>query len=147
MGPPPEGPNPLRPYYIPPSIGLPASPSHTTPAAASGPSGEKLSLGSSARDILSDLDYSNYLGDSSPSISELTKDLFDKALWKYSSVLMAQPFEVAKIILQVYVPQDAREGMPETDERRRRNQGIRENYFEDVSLCSFNMLLLVDSGN
>ena|SRR5947207_14549527 len=140
MGSPAPGPNPLRPYYIPPSIGLPASPSHVPAAATSGPSGAKTSFGSSARDILPDLDYSDYLGDSSPSISELTKDLLDKALWKYSSVLMAQPFEVAKTILQVYVPQDVRGGMPEPDERRRRSQGFRGNYYEDVGLCGFDIL-------
>jgi fusion and transport protein UGO1 len=141
MGTLPNGPNPLRPYYIPPSIGSPASRSHIPAAATSGPSGAKTGFGSSARDILSDLDYSDYLGDSSPSISELIKDLLDKGFWKYCNVLMAQPLEVAKTILQVYIPQDVQEGRPETDERRRRSQGFREHHLEDVGFRDLDVQL------
>ena len=61
----------------------------------------KPSFGTSARDILSDLGYSEYLSDASPSAAEVIKGLVDQALWKYSSVLLAQPFEVAKTLLQV----------------------------------------------
>ncbi|KAI9869842.1 MAG: hypothetical protein M1823_008934, partial [Watsoniomyces obsoletus] len=32
--------------------------------------------------------------------------LLDQAVWKYAGVLMAQPFEVAKMILQVRVAQE-----------------------------------------
>ena len=34
------------------------------------------------------------------------KTLVDELLWKYTSVLMAQPFEVAKTILQVRLQDD-----------------------------------------
>lgn len=104
-----EGPNPLRPYYIPPSVGpaseaLPNSSSSIPKQAGGGSSSSPFSLG--------DLDYSEYLPDSSPSISRSVKDVVDKTLWKYASVLTAQPFEVAKLILQVYVAQDEETGGP-----------------------------------
>lgn len=105
-----DAPNPLRPYYIPPSIGLPpdsrqdnASSSHS-PAAALLPM-PKPSFGSQARDILSDLDYDSYFPDSSPSVADHAKKLLDQALWNYTSVLLAQPFEVAKTLLQVHQAQ------------------------------------------
>ncbi|KAF7115145.1 hypothetical protein CNMCM5793_001379 [Aspergillus hiratsukae] len=111
-----EGPNPLRPYYIPPSFGLEASnassPSHTT-----APSSAQV-FGSSARDLLPDLDYSEYL-ESSPSVSEWIRDALDAAIWRYTSVLIAQPFDVAKTILQAYVVPDSQDGQWAADERRR----------------------------
>ncbi|MCJ1259443.1 mitochondrial fusion and transport protein ugo1 [Lignoscripta atroalba] len=103
-----EGPNPLRPYYIPPSVGPPLdtsqniSSAHTIGSKHASASKPPTSFGSSARDILSDLDYSEYLSDSSsPSPADVIKRLVDQALWKYTSVLLAQPFEVAKTVLQV----------------------------------------------
>ncbi|KAK3044449.1 hypothetical protein LTS18_001262 [Coniosporium uncinatum] len=103
-----DTPNPLRPYYIPPSIGPEptstsngSAPSSSRPAFSSSSSKPKASFGSSARDILSDLDYGDYLPDSSPSAAEMAKKLMDQALWNYTSVLLAQPFEVAKTVLQV----------------------------------------------
>lgn len=94
-----DAPNPLRPYYIPPTIGLPpdlpqntSSPSshaHARPSAVTKPS-----FGSQARDILSDLDYDSYFPDASPGVADHAKKLLDKALWSYTSVLLAQPFEV-----------------------------------------------------
>jgi fusion and transport protein UGO1 len=103
-------PNPLRPYYIPPTVEpLPAkTKSNSTGAAvknrassAKAASTSKPGYGSSAREMLSDLDYSEYLSDGSPSITEMIKTLMDQGLWKYTSVLFAQPFEVAKTVLQV----------------------------------------------
>jgi fusion and transport protein UGO1 len=103
-----DAPNPLRPYYIPPSIGLPpdlpqnqtATPSYSAPTYSS--SSHKPSFGSQARDILSDLDYDSYFADSSPSVAGHARRLLDQALWNYTSVLLAQPFEVAKTILQIH---------------------------------------------
>ncbi|KAJ6438372.1 mitochondrial fusion and transport protein Ugo1 [Purpureocillium lavendulum] len=97
-----EGVNPLRPYYIPPTIGEAADP---VAAANANPfSGRNATsstrYASKARDVLADLDYKDYLGDSSPSVVQNVKELVDELLWKYTSVLMAQPFEVAKTILQ-----------------------------------------------
>lgn len=33
----------------------------------------------------------------------MTKRLVDQAIWNYTSVLLAQPFEVAKIVLQCHL--------------------------------------------
>jgi hypothetical protein len=107
-----DAPNPLRPYYISPSIGqlsdpnfYQTSPSHTSPSSGNrnaSPLPSKQPF-SSARDMLSDLDYSDYLSDSSPSVTDMVRELLDQALWKYTSVLLAQPFEVAKTILQCQI--------------------------------------------
>lgn len=96
-----EGVNPLRPYYIPQS-GL--SPNNTTPEVTSKSSAQV--FGNSARDLIPDIDYSDYL-DSSPSIADWVRDALNQALVRYTQVLTAQPFDVAKTILQVYVVPDA----------------------------------------
>lgn len=100
-----EGANPLRPYYIPPSIG------EEPITAAPGPhafanSNATGKYASKARDIFSDIDYKDYLSEPSPSVVQTVKDLVDELLWKYTSALMAQPFEVAKTILQVRSQED-----------------------------------------
>ncbi|KAK9413987.1 putative Mitochondrial fusion and transport protein ugo1 [Seiridium unicorne] len=105
-----EGVNPLRPYYIPPTIGeqtesLPGQPNPFSHANATGTNGTKYA--SRARDIFPDLDYRDYVNDPSPSTIQSVKDLIDELLWKYTSVLMAQPFEVAKTVLQVRTQDDA----------------------------------------
>ncbi|CAD0112249.1 unnamed protein product [Aureobasidium uvarum] len=93
-----DTPNPLRPYYRPPSIGLPPADANATSSSA-GPSS---SLGSSARHVFDDLDYSSFLNDGdSASVADMGRKVLDQALWKYTSVLLAQPFDVAKTILQV----------------------------------------------
>lgn len=96
-----DAPNPLRPYYVPPSIGLApeAASNATTAAQAARSSG---GIGSSARDIFSDFDYGGQLFDTdTPSVADMAKKIMDQALWKYTSVLLAQPFDIAKTILQV----------------------------------------------
>lgn len=102
-----SAPNPLRPYYIPPSIGLsPEQPPHSNhsaaPASYSARSAASASFGSTARDMLSDLDYDSYFPGPSPTVASHAKKLLDQALWNYTSVLLAQPFEVAKTLLQVH---------------------------------------------
>ncbi|KAF2705796.1 mitochondrial carrier [Pleomassaria siparia CBS 279.74] len=101
-----DAPNPLRPYYVPPSIGpahdFPQNNTASTPASSYSSRTPKPSFGSQARDILSDLDYDSYLPDDSPTLAGHAKKLIDQALWNYTSVLLAQPFEVAKTILQVH---------------------------------------------
>lgn len=94
-----EGPNPLRPYYVPPSIGAPSEVLQNKSAVNS-----TSSFGSSARNILADLDYSDYLSESSSTSGSSLKDLLEHAIWKYTSIFLAQPFEVAKTILQVQLP-------------------------------------------
>jgi fusion and transport protein UGO1 len=93
-----EGVNPLRPYYIPPTIG-----DEPLPTASPQPfiHGNSTRYASKARDIFSDIDYKDYISDPSPSAVQSVKALIDELIWKYTSVLMAQPFEVAKTLLQV----------------------------------------------
>ena len=57
-------------------------------------------MGSSARNILADMDYSEYLSQSSPSPGEIGRSLVEHAIWKYTSIFLAQPFDVAKTVLQ-----------------------------------------------
>jgi mitochondrial fusion and transport protein UGO1 len=113
--------NPLRPYHIPvppipPPIDTSSHPVNPHPDNRSTPA-NKFGLGTTASEVLSDLDYSEYLSDGSPSVLELIKSLIDQGLYKYTSVLLAQPFEVAKIILQV---QDAGSVTDQEDKDRLR---------------------------
>lgn len=101
-----QGVNPLRPYYIPPTIGdvTTETPNIPGPNAFSRPSAPGTSSGkyaSKARDIFSDLDYKDYISEPSPSVVRSVKDVVDELMWKYSSVFLAQPFEAAKLLLQV----------------------------------------------
>ncbi|KAH8702227.1 putative mitochondrial fusion protein [Talaromyces proteolyticus] len=123
-----EGPNPFRPYYV-PSIGLSPTDSITASSAAhiTSNASSRITIGRSTRDLLSDLDYSNYL-ESSPSVAEWFKDLLDRAVWKYSSVLIAQPFDVAKTILQIYVVPSDEQSQVILDEQRSQSH-----HFEDIS--------------
>lgn len=100
-----EGINPLRPYYNPPSLSL--DPNHNTSASTPDvPASTSAQVFSnSARDLLPDLDYSDYL-DSSSSASDWIRDALNRGVWRYTSVLTAQPFDVAKTILQAYVMPD-----------------------------------------
>ena len=139
-----DAPNPLRPYYIPPSIGPPLeqplnhSNNSSSPASPPYPSRTpkpsfQPSFGSQARDILSDLDYDSYFPDSSPTVAEHAKKLLDQALWNYTSVLLAQPFEVAKTLLQVHqAPGQAPLGLRLTgDEIRSRPNSFASGKYED----------------
>lgn len=130
-----EGPNPLRPYYIPPSVGHASNASHhaTSPAnlgSKNVPTSTN-SFGSSARNILADMDYSEYISDSPPSPTAMMKGLVEQAIWKYSSVFLAQPFEVSKTILQAQV---ARQGQKQAarveDDMRRRPGTYRRDSYE-----------------
>jgi mitochondrial fusion and transport protein UGO1 len=104
-----EGVNPLRPYYIPPRIGeriesLPRA--KPFPSTSSNANATSTGYASKARDIFPDIDYKEHLDELSPSTVESIKQFVDELLWKYTSVLMSQPFEVAKTILQVRVQDD-----------------------------------------
>ncbi|OAA55514.1 Mitochondrial carrier domain protein [Niveomyces insectorum RCEF 264] len=93
--------NPLRPYYIPPSIGDAPNPSFNSgryPLAGGNGGGDYTRK---AREAFSDVDYKDYISGPPSSIIRSTKDVLDDLLWRYTSVLLAQPFEVAKTLLQV----------------------------------------------
>ena len=106
MSVPTEGLNPLRPYYVPPSITSSAGPGEISSPVGyrsqnvSSPVSTSRSLGFSARNILADMDYSEYLSDTSPSAGAIGRNLVEHAIWKYTSIFLAQPFDVAKIVLQ-----------------------------------------------
>jgi mitochondrial fusion and transport protein UGO1 len=115
------GVNPLRPYYIPPTIGDEAAQTSNIPGptafsrttsspSASSPSSSHASppgqYASKARDIFSDLDYKDYISEPSPSVVRSVKDVVDELIWKYTSVFLAQPFEAAKLLLQVRAQDD-----------------------------------------
>ncbi|KAI2793857.1 hypothetical protein POX_a00444 [Penicillium oxalicum] len=117
-----EGINPLRPYYIPQS-GLSPTASNVTTEVTSSSSAQV--FGNTARDLIPDIDYSDYL-DSSPSVSDWVRDALNRALVRYTKVLTAQPFDVAKTILQVYVVPDS----TEPSEQRKTPSGAEENTYE-----------------
>jgi fusion and transport protein UGO1 len=85
--------------------------------------------------MFSDLDYSDYISDSSPSAMNMIKEMADQALWKYTSVLIAQPFEVAKMVLQVRIaPQ--RDGLDVAGTSRtwrQRTSDYDDDLYDDVS--------------
>ncbi|KAK0720095.1 mitochondrial carrier domain-containing protein [Lasiosphaeris hirsuta] len=101
-----EGVNPLRPYYIPPSIGESPESLPTPGPRAFTQSNATGNYASKARGMFSDIDYKDYIADPSPSVIQTVRELLDELLWKYTSVMMAQPFEVAKTIMQVRVQDD-----------------------------------------
>ncbi|EFQ34933.1 hypothetical protein CGRA01v4_04138 [Colletotrichum graminicola] len=110
------GVNPLRPYYKPPTIGEPSDPTSASsapnPFARHAGNATSERYASKARDIFSDIDYKDYISEPSPSVVQTVKDLVDELLWKYASVLTAQPFEVAKTVLQVRSHDDVTMGAP-----------------------------------
>ena len=127
MSDPRDVPNPLRPYHIPtPAVPPPATGPADGGASRAGPSSASKHAssvpktnvrGSSAHDVLPDFDYGDYLPDASPPVAELLKSLLDQGLWKYTSVLLAQPFELAKTILQVQDAGTVTEARGMEDER------------------------------
>nr|POE72937.1 mitochondrial fusion and transport protein ugo1 [Quercus suber] len=97
-------PNPLRPYYIPPSIG-PATGSTSVPSshhATTRPHAPSASISNTARDYIPEIDLS--LKSSAGEAWQSTRSLVDALVYRYMSVLLAQPFDVAKVILQVSLP-------------------------------------------
>jgi fusion and transport protein UGO1 len=117
-----DGPNPLRPYYKPPSIGIPQDTPGTTSSGTHGlgpKNGSAASYASSAREIFTDLDYTDYLSDSSPSSLDSIKRQIDDWFYKYMSILLAQPFDVAKTVLQVRSQALEDEAIPLADVRSR----------------------------
>ncbi|KAK5630912.1 hypothetical protein RRF57_006627 [Xylaria bambusicola] len=78
----------------------------TTASSSANATASSAKYASKARDIFPDIDYKDHLDELSPSTIESIKQFIDELLWKYTSVFMAQPFEVAKTILQVRVQDD-----------------------------------------
>lgn len=131
-----EGPNPLRPYYVPPSVGSsgPSNGNFVTNAGSKHVSSTSTnSFGSSARNILADMDYTDYIPESSPSSTVVMKRLVEQAMWKYTSIFLAQPFEVAKTVLQVQAGSQAQKSLAKeafADDMRRRPGSYRRDSYE-----------------
>ena len=143
-------PNPLRPYYIPPSIGpapsaIPANTSAQTSTMPRAPRPSS-SYQSNATDLLPDLDL-----DFRSSAGEAwtnTRALLDTLAWRYASCLMAQPFDVAKTILQVSLPPNvaaastprksktSRRSSARSKEGSRRRDRAYESYSEKIGRAS-----------
>ncbi|MCJ1347219.1 mitochondrial fusion and transport protein ugo1 [Peltigera leucophlebia] len=137
-----EGPNPLRPYYLP--LPLAVSQDHYQNFSGASRIGSEYaanalassSFGSSARNILANMDYSEYLLESSPSPSDFMKKLLEQGIWKYTSIFLAQPFEVAKIILQVQLANSKQKALSAadfTEPSRRRALSHRNDLYESQS--------------
>ena len=131
-----EGPNPLRPYYIPPSIGIQQD--VPRPGATHGPgpkNGSASSYASSARDMFSEMDYTDYLSDESPSSIGSIQEALNDWFYKYSSILLGQPFDVAKTILQVASqdPEDGSAMLPSETGTRSHSSRKKESIYSDVT--------------
>ncbi|WPG98521.1 mitochondrial fusion and transport protein ugo1 [Acrodontium crateriforme] len=108
-------PNPLRPYYIPPSIGSSTSANASASQAPYISATAKSSSGNfsrSARDLLPELDLD--LQSSAGEAWSTTRSLFDTLVYRYVSVLLAQPFDVSKLLLQVSLPSSALASVPQS---------------------------------
>jgi mitochondrial fusion and transport protein UGO1 len=108
-------PNPLRPYYVPPSIGPTASTSPSQPLHTARHSTPSSSFSTSARDLLPELDID--LKSTTSEAWQQTRSLVDTLVWRYSSILLAQPFDVAKTVLQVSLPPSQQELAPSRKRR------------------------------
>lgn len=142
-----DGPNPLRPYYKPPSIGIPQESPNTTSSGTHGlgpRNGSAASYASSARDIFSDIDYSDYLSDNSPSALESVRKQVDYWFYKYMSILLSQPFDVAKTILQVR-SQSLEQGLVlVAEDSRPQKSSYRDSIYEDVSCYPGRLCILAN---
>ncbi|KAK5683086.1 hypothetical protein LTS10_004617 [Elasticomyces elasticus] len=130
--PPSREPNPLRPYsayYRAPTIGPPPSAlaSPIQPHTGRPTSGSAASISSTARDLLPELDID--LKTSAGEAWQNTRSLLDTLVYRYTSVLLAQPFDVAKTVLQVSLPPQSEIATGATQRRRidprRREEGLR----------------------
>jgi fusion and transport protein UGO1 len=137
-----DGSNPLRPYYRPPSIGRPPDLPPPTSSGLGLKNGSAASYASSARDMFSDVDYSDYFSDTSPSTIESVQDMLNDCLYKYFSVLLSQPFEVAKTVLQVRT-QGPVDGAVKPIEIRSPTAGKRNGGFSDVCVAVYDPLAFV----
>jgi fusion and transport protein UGO1 len=131
-----DTPNPLRPYYRPPSIGIPYDAPGATSSGTHGlgpKNGSAASYASSARDMFSELDYGDYLSDNTPTAVESIRRQVDEWFYKYTSILLSQPFDVAKLILQVRSHELEDESIPLAVRNNGSRQGsYRKSAYSDV---------------
>lgn len=90
-------------------------------------------MGSSARNILAEMDYKDYIPESSPSTTGVMAKLMEQAISKYITLFLAQPFEVAKTVLQVQAGSQTQKSLanePFADDMRRRPGSYRRDSYE-----------------
>lgn len=128
-------PNPLRPYYKPPSIGIPQDVPATASTGTHGlgaRNGTAASYASSAREMFTDMDYGDYLSDSSPTAFDSVKRQIDEWFYRYMSILLAQPFEVAKTVLQVRSQALEDGSISHSEKTNSRRSSYRDSMYSDV---------------
>lgn len=79
------------------------------------------------------MDYTDYIPESSPSSTAVMKGLVEQAIWKYTSVFLAQPFEVAKTVLQVQAGSQVQKSLAKeafVDDLHRRSGSYRRDSYE-----------------
>jgi len=99
-----EGPNPLRPYYNPPPVNISLETAPLSAGTTHGlglKNGSASSYASTARNMFSDIDYSDLLSDSSPSAVDTATEVVASVVTDYLSIFISQPFEIGKMVLQV----------------------------------------------
>jgi mitochondrial fusion and transport protein UGO1 len=87
--------------------------------------------------MFSELDYGDYLSDNTPTALESVRKQVDEWFYKYTSILLAQPFDVAKLVLQVR----SHEIEDETIPMEARNSGSRQSSFRTSAysdVCTLN---------
>jgi fusion and transport protein UGO1 len=85
------------------------------------------------------MDYSDYLSDPSPSSLKSIQDKINEGFYKYMSVLLSQPFDVAKTVLQVrsQAGADGSIPIPVADDMRSQPSSYRNSLYSEVSCaCS-----------
>ena len=96
--------------------------------------------------MFQDLDYSDYLSDSSPSSLESVHRQINEWTSRYFATLLSQPFDVAKTILQVKsqaVSDGAIMGGSE-DGRPKSRASYRDEIYSDVRTCNLKSYTGVD---
>lgn len=135
-----DAPNPLRPYYLPPSIGRPSDPTEASTNATRGASAGLSSRSRDFKDLFSDIDYGDYLPGSSPSVANITKRIVDQAIWNYTSVFLSQPFEVAKVVLQCHMASSSTPSQSDNSSKRFNQDGfVDARYDVGIPLLELNM--------
>lgn len=94
------------------------------------------------------MDYTDYMPESSPSSTAVVKGLVEQAIWKYTSVFLAQPFEVSKTVLQVQAGSQAQKSLANetfANDMRRKPGSYRRDSFE-VRRSSSKFTIMADQS-
>lgn len=84
------------------------------------------------------MDYSDYVSDDNKSTLDMIRQMLDDAMYKYLAVLLAQPFDVAKTVLQVRSQGVLLDGTTATKAGTKGAEGFVDSRF-DVSTASLKL--------